>query len=83
MNPKNEEFVYSSTLDTYKNIGGVVLQSGNALLTGVRLDNYFRDPENPSKEEIVLFELEHGEGMYKSALTYWMIITSHKVRNEG
>ena len=82
MNQKNEEFLYSSILDAYQNIGGVVLQSGNALLAGVRLDNYFCDPENPSKEEIVLFELEHGEGMYKSALAYWNIITSYKARNE-
>lgn len=81
MNQKNEEFMYSSILDAYQNIGGVVIQSGNALLAGVRLNNYFRDPENPSKEEIILFELEHGEDMYKSALAYWMIIHSYKTRN--
>ena len=78
----NEEFVYSSILDAYQNTEWINLQSGKALLAGVRLDNYFRDPENPSKEEIVLFELEHGEGMYKSALAYWNIITSYKARNE-
>ena len=81
MNPKNEEFAYSSILDAYQNTKGINLQSGKALLAGVRLDSYFRDPENPSKEEIILFELEHGEGMYKSALAYWMIITSCKARN--
>ena len=56
----NEEFVYSSILDAYQNTEWINLQSGKALLAGVRLDNYFRDPENPSKEEIVLFELETG-----------------------
>ena len=81
MNQKNEEFMYSSILDAYQNTKGINLQSGNALLAGVRLNNYFRDPENPSKEEIILFELEHGEDMYKSALAYWMIIHSYKTRN--
>lgn len=83
MNQKNEEFLYSSILGAYQNTEWINLQSGKALLAGVRLDNYFRDPENPSKEEIILFELEHGEGMYNSALTCWMIITSYKTRNEG
>lgn len=40
------------------------------IVLGTNLKRYFEDPENPTRNELILFELEHGEGSYSKCLQY-------------
>ena len=49
-------------------------EDSHAIIFGLMLNKYFRDPEHPTQNEITLFELEHGAELYKNALSYWKIV---------
>ena len=46
--------------------------AGQRSLAG-RLEQYFTDPNKPTKNEIVLFELEHGD-IYNDVISIYNII---------
>lgn len=45
------------------------------LVLGTNLKRYFEDPENPTRNELILFELEHGEGSYSKCLQHHYIMS--------
>ena len=49
-------------------------EDSHAIIFGIMLNKCFIDPENPTQNEIILFELEHGADLYKNALSYWKIV---------
>ena len=68
MNQKNEEFKYLGNDDNLKQITAE-LNEINSLCENI--GNYFNDINNPTENELTLFELSYGEDMYHMVLNFY------------
>ena len=61
----------------------IPIMLGKYLRLARELDNHFVNPREPTVNELTLFELQNGEGSYKSAMGYWNILEGYNTKEQG